>query len=71
MGVTRNKLTRDEKIPWDPMAELSSLSKLQNQALQQESYLRMSEAQRAAYDRRRLRIGELWDRLKTFTDKHG
>lgn len=40
-------------------AELTTLSRMQYEALQKASYLRMSEFQREAYDRRRLRIGEL------------
>jgi hypothetical protein len=44
MGAARDKLTGGEKTPQDLREELYSLSRQQNQALQQESYLRMSEA---------------------------
>jgi hypothetical protein len=45
-------------------AELSLLSGQQYEALQKASYPRMSDAERNAYDRRRVRIGELGSLLE-------
>ena len=44
-------------------AELRVLYRLQYEALQKSSYLRMSEKEAEVYDRRRVRIGELCDKL--------
>lgn len=44
-------------------AELSVLYMLQYEALQKSSYLRMSEKEAEVYDRRRMRISDLCDRL--------
>jgi hypothetical protein len=48
-----------ERIP----AELSDLCKLQFEALQKSSYVHMSHSDAEAYDRRRVRIGELYELL--------
>jgi hypothetical protein len=44
-------------------AELGVLYMLQYEALQKSSYLRMSEKEAEVYDRRRIRIGDLCDKL--------
>jgi hypothetical protein len=44
-------------------AELRVLYRLQYEALQKSSYLRMSEKEAEVYDRRRVRIGELCENL--------
>lgn len=44
-------------------AELSVLYMLQYEAVQKSSYLRMSEKEAEVYDRRRMRISDLCDRL--------
>ena len=45
-------------------AELSTLSKRQYEALQKSPYERMSPQAVDAYDRRRVRIVEIWERLE-------
>lgn len=50
-------------------AELSILSKAQSEALQKAPYIRMSKAERGAYDRRRERIDELCESLTKFRPK--
>lgn len=47
-------------------AELSMLSKRQYEALQKASYSLMPRVEREAYDRRRVRIGELRELLTKF-----
>jgi hypothetical protein len=44
-------------------AEHASLARQQHDALQKSSYVRMSASEAAAYDERRLRIGEICDLL--------
>jgi hypothetical protein len=54
---TEEDLESDEAMRLS--AELSLLSGQQYEALQRASYHRMSDPERDAYDRRRVRIGEL------------
>jgi hypothetical protein len=44
----------------------SLLSRQQYEALQKSSYLKMSKEEADEYDKRRLRIGEICDRLAEF-----
>jgi hypothetical protein len=60
-------------MPADPSAEyqkladeLSKLSKLQSRALQASAYVLMSAQEAQEYDARRIRIGELCERLGKF-----
>ena len=60
-------------MPRDPSAddqeltdELSALCKLQSQALQASAYIRMNAHEAQEYDARRIRIGELCERLGNF-----
>jgi hypothetical protein len=46
--------------------ELSLLSKLQSQALQASAYIMMGAEEAREYDARRIRIGELCERLGKF-----
>ena len=60
MGSIKDNSTTDSE---SMSAELSVLYMLQYEALQKSSYLRMSEKEAEVYDRRRVRIGELCDKL--------
>jgi hypothetical protein len=60
-------------VPRDPLAqykeladELSDLSKLQSHALQASAYALMNAQEAQEYDARRIRIGELCERLGKF-----
>jgi hypothetical protein len=52
-------------------AEHASLAKQQYESLQKSPYIRMSASEAAAYDERRLRIGEICDLLAKFRSKGG
>jgi hypothetical protein len=54
----------------DLAKELSELSKLQYEALQKSSYLRMSSEEASVYDTRRVRISEICSALAEFRPKH-
>jgi hypothetical protein len=52
-------------------AEHASLARQQYEALQKSSYVRMSASEAAAYDERRVRIGEICDLLARCRGKSG
>ena len=58
-SIIDNSTTESESMS----AELSVLCMLQYEALQKSPYLRMSEKEAEVYDRRRMRISDLCDRL--------
>jgi hypothetical protein len=58
---------RDSSADYQELAdELSALCKLQSQALQASAYKMMSAQEAQEYDARRIRIGELSERLGKF-----
>jgi hypothetical protein len=68
MGISRVALASEiAKLS----AEHASLARQQYEALQKPSYVRMSANEAAAYDERRLRIGELCDLLAKFRPRKG
>ena len=59
---------RDPSADYQELAdELSALCKLQSQALQASAYITMNPQEAEEYDARRIRIGELSERLGKFT----
>ena len=68
--ATQN-LPHEEDEARDLSTELSILSKQQYEALQKSPYERMSQQAAVAYDRRRVRIIKIWERLEALRGGEG
>jgi hypothetical protein len=63
-----HRILTDEQVRGQ-LAELTKLSRLQTKALEDSSFVGMSNEERADYDKRRLRICELCESITKYKPK--